>query len=162
MQATLSHIFSDEVGAKKCLWTNMRQVSQLVMAFQNMCTFIGVKSGWKLNKIMWNFANFPRTRVKKCRWRLIKIDIFSTKTIKIVDYGSDDTILCGNCNFEELGCHQCLICHQLWYFDRPRVYWHQRSRLSSLTGNLSLRVWQISKLGLCVPNTPSYWSCKDF
>jgi len=24
-QATLSHIFSDEVGAKKCLWTNMRQ-----------------------------------------------------------------------------------------------------------------------------------------
>ena len=25
-QATLSHIFSEEVGAKKCLWTNMRQV----------------------------------------------------------------------------------------------------------------------------------------
>merc|ERR1719445_1736472 len=24
-QATLSHIFSEEVGAKKCLWTNMRQ-----------------------------------------------------------------------------------------------------------------------------------------
>ena len=28
LQATLSHIFSEEVGAKKCLWTNMRQVSQ--------------------------------------------------------------------------------------------------------------------------------------
>ena len=70
LQATLSHIFSEEVGAKKCLWTNMRQVSQRDDQLDDddyisECVHIYQCKKWmKIEQIMWSFASFPRSKMQ--------------------------------------------------------------------------------------------------